>query len=677
MGEDKLEMPPPEPRPATALGQPSGPAIAGPAPDAASPPPAHTGHTGHSGHLQHPEFPLRLAFIDKLKKRNVGRVAVLYIITAYLVLEVFELFFHLLEMPAWAGRTMVLLAVLGFPAALVFAWIYEITPEGIRLSEEVDPMRSIATQTGRRLDRVIISVLAIALSYFVADKFWLSKRVATGVTAASASTAAASLAPLGAAVVSDRSVAVLPFVDMSEKHDQEYFADGLTEELIDVLTRSSDLKVPARTSSFFFKGKQVTISTIAIQLGVRHVLEGSVRKSGNTLRITAQLIQAESGYHLWSNTYDRKVTDVFKIQDEIAAAISTALNATLRTGAKEAGNGTSNIEAYDLLMQARALMSNFSTANANVATGLLDRALQLDPRFGRALALRSRFTCGGAWNLDPGAQREAGLARCRAEALRAVSLDPTQSDSYVALGLSYTGMSTDMDAQAMAEYQSALTLNPRNADAYFGLSQTAKFWLQPDRAYRLAVKAYELDPLNQQVLYSYATANANVEQYHEAERAWRRLLELGWESPGTRWRLAALLAAEGKTGEAHQEFELAGVRALGEPYRQWVQALLGPALDQRAAADAALASLERGDFKDISRVDIADIYAFRGDATRAFEWLNRQADVDTLRLDMDLWEDFFVAKYRNDPRYQALRQRLRLPDTPVTDVVAPASGPAR
>jgi TolB-like protein len=295
-------------------------------------------------------------FLDKLKQRNVGRVAILYIVVCYVILEPFEMFFHLLDLPVLTGRTAVALMVLGFPVALLLAWIYEITPTGIKPSTDVDPQQSIARQTGRKLDYAIIAVLAVALVYFVADKFWISKRVAVVTPTAQVVPAAVS-APAGP-VIPEKSVAVLSFVDMSERKDQEYFSDGLSEELIDKLTQITELRVPARTSSFYFKGKQTTIGDIAKALGVAYVLEGSVRKSGNTLRITAQLIKTDAGFHVWSETFDRQLTDVFKVQDEIAEAVVNALKMSLIPGPALASNNARNVEANDLYLQAKFLMNN-------------------------------------------------------------------------------------------------------------------------------------------------------------------------------------------------------------------------------------------------------------------------------------------------------------------------------
>jgi adenylate cyclase len=251
---------------------PGGPEAVTPRP---APPPYEHGHHPH----------IEFKFFEELKHRNVVRVAALYLLACWLILDPVHVVFHMLEVPAWANRLVVVLMAVGLPAVLLFAWAFEITPEGLKPTVEVDPKRSIRTLTGRRLDRAIIVVLVLALGYFVADKFWLAKREPVPESVATKPTAPL---PPAAIAVPEKSIAVLPFIDMSEKKDQEYFSDGLTEELIDRLSQSPNLKVIARTSSFSFKGKNEDARAIASKLRVANLLEGSVRKAGNELRITAQ-----------------------------------------------------------------------------------------------------------------------------------------------------------------------------------------------------------------------------------------------------------------------------------------------------------------------------------------------------------------------------------------------------
>src|SRR5580698_4305823 len=476
---------------------------------------------GHShAHLRHFD-----GLLQKIKQRNVGRVAILYIVVSYLILEPFEIFFHLLDLPVWTGRTAVALVVLGFPVALLFAWIYEVTPTGIKPSTEVDPQQSIARQTGRRLDYAIISVLAVALAYFVADKFWISKRVAT-TPAATVAAPAAVTAPASPVipVIPEKSVAVLPFVDMSEKKDQEYFSDGMSEEIIDLLAKVPELRVPARTSSFYFKGKQTTIVNIAKALGVAYVLEGSVRKAGKTLRITAQLIKADAGYHVWSDSYDRPSDDIFKVQDEIAGAVVGALKISLLPS-NIANNGTRNIEANDLYLQAIYNGSQLSELGTARAIELQYQALKLDPKFALAWAELSRLRAFQASNILPKGKSETARIEARTAAEKAVALDPSLPEARIALGRVYMNFDLDI-GNAGAEFRRALELNPRSSDALLQLGSLAGLEGRLDERITLQEQALMLDPLNVNILDVLGTAYLVVGNPAAAEPIFRRELNL-------------------------------------------------------------------------------------------------------------------------------------------------------
>ena len=257
-----------------------------------------------------------MGFFTELKRRNVLRFAGLYLVGAWLTVQVASTVLPMFGAPDWLPRTIVILLAIGFLPALILSWIFELTPEGLKRDEDVRPEESIAPQTARRMDRMIIVVLVLALGYFAFDKFVLAPR--RGGTPAESSSS-----------TNSKSIAVLPFVNMSSDKEQEYFSDGLSEELLNQLAQIPQLRVIARTSSFSFKGKEVDVSTIAHALNVAHVLEGSVRKSANTLRVTAQLIRTSDSSHLWSQTYDRDRTDIFKVQDEIAADVVAALKVKL------------------------------------------------------------------------------------------------------------------------------------------------------------------------------------------------------------------------------------------------------------------------------------------------------------------------------------------------------------
>ena len=259
-----------------------------------------------------------MSFIAELKRRNVFRVAVAYGIVAWLLIEVAHTAFPTLQLPDWAPTLVTVLVIMGFPVALVIAWAFELTPEGIKRETAVDSADSITHQTGRKLDFIIIGVLAVAVVYFAVDKFVLETEpepVAEGTEQV----------PAAEPVARERSIAVLPFVNMSSDPEQEYFSDGLSEEILNLLAKIPELKVIGRTSSFAFKGQNQDLRGIGQALGVNTVLEGSVRKSGERVRITAQLIDVSDGAHIWSESYDRTLTDIFAVQDNVAASIIDAL----------------------------------------------------------------------------------------------------------------------------------------------------------------------------------------------------------------------------------------------------------------------------------------------------------------------------------------------------------------
>ena len=335
-------------------------------------------------HAHHPLLHFRV--FEQLKHRNVIRVGILYLVVCWLILDPVHVLFHMLEVPVWANRLVVILMAIAFPAVLLFAWVYEITPEGLRLTAEVDPQRSIRQQTGQRLNRAIFVVLVLAVAYLLTDKFWLSKHVTIEQPATIAAPVATAIAP-AAIAISDKSVAVLPFVDMSEKKDQEYFADGLAEELLDLLAQVPDLKVPARSSSFFFKGSSVRVRNVGHDLGVAYVLEGGVRKAGDTIRVSVQLVRADSGYQVWSHTYERNVRDIFKVQDEISAAVVDALKLRLSSpGPQLAERRTASPEAYDQYLRGKHFYQLGNYDGLLAARDAFRKAIELDPNFGPAFA---------------------------------------------------------------------------------------------------------------------------------------------------------------------------------------------------------------------------------------------------------------------------------------------------
>jgi len=320
------------------------------------------------------------SLFDELKRRNVIRVAIAYVAIAWVILQVADIVLESFGTPEWVMKTLLFVLAIGFPVAALFAWAYEMTPEGIKREKDVDRSQSITRETGQKLNRMIIGALVIAVGFLLVDKFALRET-----------------AP-GPAQLADKSVAVLPFVAMSRGEDDEYFADGLTEEILNSLTRVPELLVTARTSSFHFKGQDIPVPEIAEKLGVAHVVEGSVRRDGDRLRVTAQLIRAADGFHLWSDNYDRETNDTFGVQTDIAEKIASALGIFLdeETVEKMRAAGMRNPEAF-VAYQKGVQLFNDAHSHWDISPHLVeankwfDRVIELEPDASRAYLYRNDF----------------------------------------------------------------------------------------------------------------------------------------------------------------------------------------------------------------------------------------------------------------------------------------------
>jgi len=319
-------------------------------------------------------------FINELKRRNVIRVGVAYGVVAWFLLQLADMVLENIAAPAWVMQTLMLMMAIGFPLVIIFAWAFEMTPEGIKKEKNVDRTQSVTNQTGRKLDRMIIGIMAVVIGFLVIDRFVLTDAPveSTQIT----ETTPAAVEQEQAAEETGPSVAVLPFVNMSDDASNEYFSDGLTETLLHMLAQLPDLRVAARTSSFAFKGQSTNISEIATTLGVAHILEGSVQKSGQRIRVTAQLIRANDGFHVWSQNYTRPLEDIFAIQDEIATDVARALDASLLGGNIKIQNvETKNLSAYEAYLKALEQQAINSYASLPLAQNLFKEALAADPHF--------------------------------------------------------------------------------------------------------------------------------------------------------------------------------------------------------------------------------------------------------------------------------------------------------
>ena len=409
-----------------------------------------------------------MSFFNELKRRNVVRVGLAYAIAGWVFLQVADLVLTNIEAPSWVIKALMLFVLLGFIASLVIAWAYEITPEGIKRESEVDRSQSIVGHTGKKLDRIIMGFLALAVAVLLFDRSISPAEKASGpVTddnAAQLSQAGDDKNPLQEELpASDPSIAVLPFTDMSPEQDQGYFSDGISEELLNVLVKVKGLKVASRTSSFTFKGSKESLADIAGELKVDHVLEGSVRKAGNRVRITAQLIDANTDRHLWSETFDRELVDIFAIQDEIANAIVNALSTELGilqdTPAISVATATKNLDAYELYLKARSLF--LAREHLGDSISLFEQAVEIDPEFARAWeGLAAVYSVVESWGFTGHDWDSLGTKAAE----RALELDPGLSMPWAVIGQIASGNGDSITA--MANLDRAISLDPGNATFY-------------------------------------------------------------------------------------------------------------------------------------------------------------------------------------------------------------------
>jgi TolB-like protein/Flp pilus assembly protein TadD len=538
------------------------------------------------------------------------------------------------------------------------------TPAGSRDSHPSAPV--VSARPPKKMAMIVVAVLALGLVGLAADRWWLShRRGGPHAEPALASIASAPAATPAAPTIPEKSVAVLPFVDMSEKKDQEYFSDGLTEELIDMLAKVPDLRVPARTSSFYFKGKQTTIADIAKALSVSHVLEGSVRKSANKLRVTAQLIRADNGYHVWSETYDRAADDIFKVQDEIAGEVVRALRVSLDAIDVLRDAPAKGMQAYDLLLQARNLFHRGTEEDCKRAVGYYKQVVQIDPNAAVAWAeLSEALRCTGSDSLVMGQQVRVPALQA---AKHAIAIDPKFAEAHVALaGIRYW---LDWDwAAANVEYQKARELDPGNSRALSGAAGLALLRGSLSDSLRLSTQAIVRDPLNQNAFFRLAVIYSAMGQFEDSAAAARKALELRPNWPGLNAGLSQILLALGQ-----QEAALAEIDRETDPgFRAYALARTYIVLGHRVDADLALSSFEKT-YASEQPYNIATLHALRGELDQAFSWLNRayQQRDSAIVAFPPFTVDPDVKNLRGDPRYKVFLRKMNLPEHPGRDAPSP------
>ena len=580
----------------------------------------------------------RVSFFAELKRRNVYKVAVAYAIVGWLLVQVATQVFPFFEIPNWAVRLVVLAIVIGFPIALVIAWAFELTPEGLKRTEDAD----LAQQSPRKSRAWIYIVIVGAL--LSVGLFFVGRYSARN-------TASAARTELPA-----KSIAVLPFVNMSADKNDEYLSDGVSEELITALSKITGLQVKARTSSFAFKGKNEDIQKIGELLHVSHLLEGSVAKAGNKLRITAQLIQASDGNHEWSDTYDREMQDIFAVRSEVAQQVAETLKVRLLGEDKRKidKKPTENLEAYNLYRQGRFYADKLSEEGMTKAVPLFQQAIEKDPRFALAYAgMADNYVIAADAIIPP---REA-FSKAKEAALKAIELDDSLAEAHASLGFVHYHYDWDWSA-AEQELKRAISLNPQSAQSYTLFTHYLAGMGRYDEAKKYGARALELDPLSVSAHWFLGWGAIYAGRNDEAIGFFSKALELDPNNPWTRWFLGRAYLFSGNSPRAIEEME-AGLHfgpddPLGLGFVGYAYAVTGRRAD-------ALKILQRLDElqkrRFISTISRVYVYAGLGDKDKAFEWLEKAYQE---RSDSLAWFRFDPESksLRSDPRFAALMRKI-------------------
>jgi TolB-like protein len=575
-------------------------------------------------------------FFAELKRRNVYKVAVAYAVVAWLLMQIASQIFPFFEIPNWAVRLVVLLLIIGFPIALIIAWAFEATPEGIKRTEAADA----AGQRSRGGAWIYIVLIGAVLSVGL---FFVGRYTAGRATPQQGEATAA---------IPQKSIAVLPLLNESGDPGDEYFSDGLSEELIAALAQINGLKVIGRSSSFRFKDRHEEPKAIGEKLGVSTLLEGTVRKQDDRVRIVAELVNAADGIALWTRTFDRELRDIFTVQQEIARAVAESLKVTLLgSNEKSAQMASNSVEAHNAYLQAHFHFQRRNVEDYRKAITYFDQAIQLDPNYALAYAERSEV-----WTMigDLTGQRATAYPKARSDAEKAVEIAPALAEAHAALGwVRFFG--EWKFAEGLSELNRAKELSPANPTANDLLARVIVYLGRIDEAERQARQAVELDPLSVATQFNLGRVLFIAGKLDEADAAGRKVAELQPSASSShRWQVfVAVQRGDGETALREAQLEP------DDGFRPFELALAHYVQGDRKAADAALADLVANGQSGLA-YQIAQAYAVRGETDKAFEWLQiafDNRDGGTLSLLIDP----FLRDLRADPRYKTLLTKLGLP----------------
>lgn len=586
-----------------------------------------------------------MLLFSELKRRNVFRVALLYIVASWLMLQVADVGVSLLGLPEWTGRFVLFILLIGFPLVLLFSWAYEITPDGLKREKEVDRSESITAETAHKLNVAVVVLLVLAIGGLIVDRF-IPEQDAPGVESTDDQ-----LAGPGPA---ERSIAVLPFVNMSADADNEYFSDGLSEELLNLLAKIPELRVAARTSTFAFKNVDADIAEIADRLNVAHVLEGSVRKSGDNIRITAQLIKAADGYHMWSETWDRTLVDVFAIQDEIASAVVDVLKVRLLGEVPHAR--VTDPRAYELYLQAKAV-ADLSTEEAFAeAALLLNDALAIDPEYAEGWAELSVVQTNQAG--QGFVPTDIGFERARLSAERALKIDATNAQALSGLG--WNAMYYEWDfARAAQLIGEARRLEPGNASVLNSWAVLMGIFGRRSEQINYYETALERDPVAMSILANLAGAYMNNDRMADGAAIVQRMQDFAPDSAWTKLQTAFLQWLQGDAEQALDTF-----LASDEMIYLWGRAFAYYDLGMDQQSDETLEEMAEVGARPTT---IALVHAYRNEFDTAFEWLERAYEErDDYLIEIRMFKSF--ESLYDDPRWEDLLTRIGISDADAEEI---------
>ena len=488
------------------------------------------------------------SLLNELHRRNLFRVTVVYMVTSWLIIQVVSDISPALTLPDWTLTLVIILLGIGFPLALIFVWAFELTADGIQPSHKVHPSESVRHLMGRNMDFALIAILVIVSIVLYIRLESMEKQLELAQQALVESQTAKS-----GDVIQERAIAVLPFTNMSQDSSDKYFSDGISEEILNMLARVPDLKVVSRTSSFVYKGDRNVIE-IGKELNVPYILEGSVRKSGNMVRITAQLIDASNGFHMWSATYDTELNDIFTVQDDISLAIVEALKLQLLpTEIDNLSNiSTTNAFAYDAYLKGRDGFRNASIIPEYLsAIEYFDIALKSDPTFAEAEAQKC-IALDRSYDISKDSvYLDAAISSCN----RAVTMGPNDAETRIALGFLY--LSTGRNEFAIDSFENALAIDPLEHNAYRGLGMAYSTMADPAHAEEAFLRAIEIDPTYAKNHSAFARHLNSIGEYESAVTKYNDAIDLQPDNARFHASLGAILWYLENVGDAAKHFQLA------------------------------------------------------------------------------------------------------------------------